>query len=220
MKNILKCWMFVATLLVTACNGDDPDPIQPIAISFSQASITIEEGKTGEVTITSGVAPYAVSPANATVATARVNGNTITITAIAAGSTQIRVVGKDGGSGTVSLTVSADPLKAFKADATLRWELSTQTIKNTDSKHLFYKDLGKLLSSSKSKLGYGDRNGSVFVFVEWEGAVSLGAKQNATLRTESGVVPLSTLDIVQLKDGLIWLIAKEGSKEIRIVQKW
>ena len=116
-----------------------------------------------------------------------------------------------------------DPYQAFKANNTLRFEgAGMATVKNTDAQHLFYSDKGGLFSSTKNKVGYTSRNGSQYYFVEWNGDATLGTKSNPTLRTQSGVVNLQSLQIIQSKGGVLWIVYKQtaSSAEGKVVQKW
>ena len=221
MKNNIKT--LIATLIVCVLiTGCPPGPDGPITPGLSQSSVTIEEGKTAEVTITKGIPPYNVT-VSSSIATATVSDHKITIKAISAGSAKITVQGADLGSSTINLTITADPYKAFKADATLRFEgAGITTVKNIDAKQLFYSDKGGLYASTKNKLGYASVDGSSYYFVEWSGDAGVGNKTNPSLRTQNGEVALQSLQIVKSEGGALWVVYKQNasSAEGRIVQKW
>ncbi|HBG42827.1 MAG TPA: hypothetical protein DDZ96_00715 [Porphyromonadaceae bacterium] len=65
-------------------------------LKFTPAKVEkLEEGKTVEVTVAGGEAPYAAEPKDKTVATATVTDAKITVTGVKAGTTEITVTDKD-----------------------------------------------------------------------------------------------------------------------------
>jgi len=117
----------------------------------------------------------------------------------------------------------SNPLNQFLNDATPRFEgAGNATIKNSDATHLFYADKGNLVASSKNKIGYAARDGLSFYFIEWSGDAGVGVKSDPTFRSQNGAVPLSSLEVVKNKDGVIWIVYQHSatSPEGRIVQKW
>ena len=212
--------------LLSGCSKDEPSqPSTPVALQFSSSLVEVEEGKTTEVSITKGVAPYTLTSSSPSVATATVNGSKIAVQGVKAGTATLTVKGNDGGTGTVNVNVSPppDPYAEFKADASPRFEGGDQpTVKLTDASHLFYVDKGELFSSTKKKIGYATRDGSLHYFIEWEGDASVGVKANPTLRTETAVFLLLNLQVVKSEGGTIWIIARrtETSPEDRIVGKY
>ena len=217
-------WVLAVSLL-TGCTKDKEEPTPPIIPQFSSSSVEVEEGKTVEINVIKGVSPYTVTSSSPTVATATVISNKITVKGIKTGTAILTIKGNDGGTATlnVSVTEPPDPYAAFKADATPRFEGEGHpTVKLTDATHLFYVDKGELFSSTKNKMGYATRDGSIYFFIEWEGDASVGVKANPTLRTETAVFLLLNLQVVKSEGGTIWIIARrtETSPEDRIVGKY
>ena len=212
--------------LVGSCAKDDgkPAPAPPVVPQFSSSSLSVEEGKTAEVLITAGKPPFNVSSSQPSIAEAAlIDGNKFTVAGISAGTAAITVKGDDGGTATLAVSVSADPYKAFKADASPRFEGAGQpAVKLTDAVHLFYSDRGELFSSAKSKAGYSTRDGAAYYFVEWEGDDAVGEKTGASLRTQSGTTALQSLRIIKSEEGAIWIVYKqtESSTEGRAALKW
>ena len=79
-------------------------PVPAFSLSSSSASFTAV-GQTATVTA-SGVAPFAVSGNDKTIATASVSGSTITIDAVSAGTTSVTVTDAYGRTATVSVMVT------------------------------------------------------------------------------------------------------------------
>ena len=70
-------------------------------------AVTVAAGSTASFTVGGGRAPYAVSTANASVAQVAITGNTFTITGVAAGTAQVRVIDADGDAVALAVTVPA-----------------------------------------------------------------------------------------------------------------
>lgn len=100
----------VTTVLVTDKNkltGSLPVRVSKDAVplTFDNASLSLNAGKSGAVTVKSGTSPYTASTANAKVATATVKDNVVTIKAVKAGKTTITVTDKKQAIGTITVTV-------------------------------------------------------------------------------------------------------------------
>ncbi|RNC67042.1 pilus assembly protein N-terminal domain-containing protein [Proteiniphilum sp. X52] len=75
-------------------------------LSFDKTSVEVEANKETVVNITGGTAPYAAETKDATIASATIDGNKITVKGLKAGKTTITVTDKDKKNiGTVSVTV-------------------------------------------------------------------------------------------------------------------
>ncbi len=75
-------------------------------LTFDKSAVEVEASKETVVTITGGTAPYAAEPKDATIASATINSNKITVKGLKAGTTTITVTDKDKkNSGTVNVTV-------------------------------------------------------------------------------------------------------------------
>ena len=105
MKKTMKMFgliMAAMAIILTSCK-EDPDPVAP---SFSPDAVSVIEGSSATVSITAGSAPFTVQISSASVATASVDGRTITVTGVSAGSATINVTGSDGGFATLAVTVT------------------------------------------------------------------------------------------------------------------
>ena len=104
MKSIIKKFgLAVAAMAIifTGCKDDEKPAVIP---TFSPEIVVVQAGNAETASIT-GTAPFEVTSASSSVATASVNGNTVTITGVAAGSTTVTVTGSDGGSAKLGVTV-------------------------------------------------------------------------------------------------------------------
>lgn len=89
-----------ALVLFASCEKDDEKKLK-----FSSSTVTVEVGKTSDVTVSGGAAPYTPKSSADKVASATVSKNTITIKGVAAGNATITITDKDKNTGTVSVTV-------------------------------------------------------------------------------------------------------------------
>lgn len=220
MKNYIIIFLFI--YILTGCSSDDSDKL-PVTPELSSTEITVEEGRTTQVEIIKGEAPFTVQSSDKTIATVSVNGNTITVEGIMKGTVSIKVTGKDQGEAKINVTVKEDRYKDFISDATLRYERAGMAvIKNTDGDYLFYRDRGILFGSEKNKLGYGKRDGSSYFILEWEGDNSIGEKSNPSIRDVLGVTAIDKIEIIKADNGILWIVFKEktDSAESRLVQKF
>jgi hypothetical protein len=208
--------------LCTYCKKNVKIEPEPEAIVVSAESVAVEKGKQTEITISNGKSPFSVSSVNQTVATVSISENKITIIGISEGETKVDITSADNAKKQITVTVSADPYEAFKTDATLRFELNGETIKNRESNLLFIKDAGQFFSSTKSKVGFGKKDGSTLTLIEWNGDNSVGVKNNVSIRTLSGIKDIPYLVILKSQDGLIWVVFKQSESGVteRFVQKW
>ncbi|MDR1169723.1 MAG: hypothetical protein LBK97_02685 [Prevotellaceae bacterium] len=234
MKYIIKIMVLSAVCLFLAgCDKEKNEPDAPAAPkipTLSLTSVTLEEGESQEVSVSNGVAPYSVSISPLGIAGTAINGSRLIITGIVAGNAIATVHGSDGGKTSISITVTekaVDIHSAFKADTTLRIELTNGKVirnipsANEPSPYIFYRDAGnQLFASPKTKIGYAERDASSFFFIEWTGDASAGTKDSPSVRTENGVEPLSSIEIIQVKDRMIWLIWTSGNASGKLVQKW
>ena len=110
----------------------------------------------------------------------------------------------------------------FKADATPRWENGTTVEKNEGSQYTFVIDKGgNLFSSANYKVGRSWTGGDNYEFIEFSGAPVVGKPSGfAVIRKPSGTADLSSLEIVKIEGGKLWIVFKEtaNSAERRIVQ--
>jgi hypothetical protein len=211
-KNLVN---LVILFLLTGCTKD-PIVSEPQPPTLSQTSLSITEWESStEIAISGGVAPYIVQSSDESVAQVNLVSNTkFAIIDLSTGSTTVVVRGEDGGETSLSVSVSADPYRAFKADATTRFEIGGKVY--TEFDRIFVVDKGGiLLESSQQKVGFSARDGSVYVYVGWDDDT-----RNPKLYTEEGVSPLSSLQFVKESEGKTWIIAENGSVEIRICSKF
>ena len=114
-----------------------------------------------------------------------------------------------------------DPYISFKADVTPRWENGATVEKNDGSPFTFFTDNGEnLFSSTKYKIGRISDDYTNYEIIEFSGKAAVGKPNEPIIRKPSGATPLHSLEIVQEKDGTLWLVFKETatSPERRIVQ--
>lgn len=75
-------------------------------LTFDKKTVEVEANKEAVVTVSGGTAPYAAESKDATIASATVNDNKITVKGLKAGTTTITVTDKDKkNSGTITVTV-------------------------------------------------------------------------------------------------------------------
>ncbi|MFV0538102.1 MAG: calycin-like domain-containing protein [Dysgonomonas sp.] len=101
-KKIINLFLvFSLSLFVfTACSDDDNDLV------LEKSEVTVDLGGTTTVKITKGNSGYKVIPADATIATATLDGNVITITGVKAGETTIAVTDNENKSATLKVKVT------------------------------------------------------------------------------------------------------------------
>ena len=98
-------WMIVAMAIVlTGC--DNTEEINPVVPTFSPEIVSVVEGSSATATIVTGTAPFRVQSSSASVATASVDGNTVTITGVEEGTTSVTVTGGDDGSAKLAVVVN------------------------------------------------------------------------------------------------------------------
>ncbi len=74
-------------------------------LNFDKTSVSAAVGKTAEVTISNGTAPYTVTSSDEKVCTATISDKKITITAVKAGTATVTVKDSKGLTGSISVTV-------------------------------------------------------------------------------------------------------------------
>jgi hypothetical protein len=118
-------------------------------------------------------------------------------------------------------TPPEDAYMAFKADATARWENGATVEKNDAGTYTYIIDTGgSLFSSAKYKTGRINADGSDYEFLEFDGTPAAGTPAGAVIRRPSGTTSLSSLEIVKMESGKLWIVFKETatSPERRVVQ--
>ena len=109
MKSIIKKFglaVAAMAIILTGCKDDEKDPVAP---TFDPASASVVAGNTVQVSITGGEAPFELAGGDAGIARTSVSGSTISIEGVAAGSTNVTVIGNDNGRATLSVSVTARP---------------------------------------------------------------------------------------------------------------
>jgi hypothetical protein len=133
-----------------------------------------------------------------------------TLTALSVGNETLTIKGSDRGETQLSVTISPDPDKAFKEDATVRIEVNGN-VSTLD--HTFVVDKGgSLLGSSQVKVG-STLDGNTYTLIGWDPGEG---RRNPKLYTQEVVIPLSNLQMLQEKDGKIWLIGTNPSLTIKV----
>ncbi|MDR0607855.1 MAG: hypothetical protein LBG52_06000 [Candidatus Peribacteria bacterium] len=189
-------------------NETEPEPQQP-QLSCGTTLSLVEGETSAEITISGGVAPYTIQPANETVEVTFTSETKVRLRALLAGNVTLTIKGKDNGETQLVVSVSEDPNKAFKEDATVRVEKNGTVFTPLD--HTFVVDKGGyLLGSSQIKVGC-TLDGNIFNLIGWDPGY-----QNPRLYTQEGMVPLSNLQVLQERDGKIWLIGTTLSLTVKI----
>jgi len=106
----------VMAIIFTGCSKDDEKA--PIYPTFSPDIVSVTEGSSANATILTGVEPFTVNSSSNAIATASVDGKTITITGVSDGAVNITVTGKDGGSSKLAVSVAKKALNAPTLSAT------------------------------------------------------------------------------------------------------
>jgi hypothetical protein len=205
--------LLLFSLAIAGCGKENTAPDErPQTPSLSPSTVTVEEEKAVEVTVSGGKSPYTASISPAGVAALSLSGNKLSVTGVKAGSAVATVKGSDGGSATLQVTVTAkpDPLAAFKADAALRWELPDGTvIRDGNTAFVFIADANKLFSSAQNKWGYASLSGMSFRLIEW------GA--SPAMRTETGTTAVTDFQTVKEESGKVWITFKASGTAHRVV---
>ena len=94
----------VATTVTVGASGPGTE-----LFTTAPAAVTMAAGATATFAVSGGKAPYAVSTGNAGVARIALTDNNFTITAVAQGSAQVRVIDADGTALAIAVTVPAPP---------------------------------------------------------------------------------------------------------------
>ena len=215
----MRKWMITLplfALLVAGCSKDDPAPEPAPALpqtpALSPSSVTVEEAQTVDITVSGGKPPYTVNVAPAGVAEAVMRGAVLAVTGLAPGHAVATVKGSDNGAATLPIAVTAkpDPLAAFKADATPRWELPQgEVVRSDTTAFVFLADAGRLFTSAQHKWGYASLDGEQFRLIEW-GLEPL-------LRTEAGAFEITGFRVVQETAATVWLTFSLSDAEHRVV---
>ena len=207
--------LIAITLLFTGCKPQDSADIAVTGVTISQTTATLN--RNGSIELTATVKPanatnktitWSISDKNrAAVTVTAANKATVSIPATApAGDVIVTVTTKDRGftaNCKITVSIPADPYATFKASVTPRSEGAAIATMQT---HLLCGDKGGLFASTKYKAGFCSRDGSSYYFVEWTGGSTVGVKTNPTLRTQTGVVNLNSLEVIKSESGLLWIV--------------
>ena len=77
----------------------------PDSLEFSNDSVAVAAGTTDTITVDGGEAPFEAVSDDETIATVHVDGDTISITGIAVGTTSVAVTDKNGKNGKIAVAV-------------------------------------------------------------------------------------------------------------------
>ncbi len=84
--------------------------LQWAPLTVSPSSLSLSAGQTGTCTLSGGTGVYTASSGNTGVVTVRLNGSTVSVTGVSAGSATVTYSDNGGDSGTVAVTVvGSDP---------------------------------------------------------------------------------------------------------------
>jgi len=115
MQNIFRVFMLMLVAALAACGGGGEasgvNPNQATLVTTAGSSLILPVGVARDYQINGGVPPYRISNSDQAIAVGQVNGNTLTIGAVAAGSVNISVLDYKGDSVTINVKVgSSTPL--------------------------------------------------------------------------------------------------------------
>ena len=198
--------------LLTGCEKTEKtEENEPQNPQLSHNSLSVAEGETSpEIVISGGVAPYITNSLNEEIVRVNtVSAARFTVTGQSVGNATVLVRGQDEGEVQLAVSVSADPHKAVKADASVRFKVNGQVY--TPVNRIFVVDKGgHLFGSSQVKAGCSTPDGNTFFYIGWDGEY-----RSPKCYTENGVSSLSNLQCLQVKDGKIWLVGG-ANEEIEI----
>lgn len=111
MQYIFRILMLMLVAALAACGGGGEatgvNPNQARLVTTAGTALTLPVGVARDYQISGGMPPYRVSNGNQAIAIGQVNGNTLTIGAVVAGSTNISVLDYSGASVTVGVQVGS-----------------------------------------------------------------------------------------------------------------
>ncbi len=113
--------LMLSGVFFIACDDDDSND----KLTFDKNSVEVVVGEETVVKVRGGVAPYKATPADETVAEAKVDGGNITIKGVKEGKTTVKVTDKNGLESPIAVVVKKDPFEGEKADATVRIKWDT-----------------------------------------------------------------------------------------------
>ncbi len=194
---------------------DDPSALFPTTITASTESVSITGTGTATVTLSSNntEGAYSISSApNSAVATASINGNTITITGVAAGTTSLTVTQAAGsshaaGTKTISITVSA----AQGATSTI----FSLNVTSSSTLSLDYQKSSSIADYATIEGGtatvYNGKNNTAQNMVSGQ-AVNLGGSSSSYLKIElSDGKKLATGDVITITNAGNWKVSSSDS---------
>lgn len=119
-RSVPQALLFGALLFAASCGDSGSDPASaPAGLTVSSTALSLQPGDTARLTLGGGAQPYAVAtPPAAGVATASLAGATLTVAALAQGSTSVTVrdASSPAQSATVQVTVGAPPAISFSGE--------------------------------------------------------------------------------------------------------
>ena len=92
----------VSAMIFTGCD----EKIDLVLPAFAPDIVSISEGSSTTVSITAGKEPFTVQSLSESIATAKVEGKTITVTGVSVGTVNINVSGSDGASAKLAVAVT------------------------------------------------------------------------------------------------------------------
>lgn len=111
MQNIFRILMLMLVTALAACGGGGEatgvNPNQATLVTTAGTALTLPVGVVRDYQISGGIPPYRVSNSNQAIAIGQINGNTLTIGAVVAGSTNVSVLDYSGASVTIGVQVGS-----------------------------------------------------------------------------------------------------------------
>ena len=152
-------------LIFTGCEKKD----DPVVLTFSPDIVSVIEGSSATATILTGKEPFTVQSASEAIATASVDGKTITVTGVSEGNITINVTGGDGSSAKLAVSVAkrAATAPVLNATAVELEEGFTSTVTITGGTAPF------TVSSSDSKIATATVSGTTVTVTGVDGGTAL-----------------------------------------------
>lgn len=110
MRTIKQISLVLAACLAVAFTGCKEEENAATAPELSAQSVEVELEGTATVTITAGTAPFTATSSNTAIATASVNGNTVSVKGIADGTALVTVTGADNASSSFAVAVNGEQI--------------------------------------------------------------------------------------------------------------
>jgi hypothetical protein len=205
MKKIISLLCLVP--LLWSCDKDR-DPV--VDLTVAQTNVELVEGASATLAITLGNGGYKITSSAPNVATATINGNAISITAITHGESTLLLTDKQEKSVSIRVTVTAIAL----TNPTSRFVWGTTEIP-------LLQPNGWKITTAPAYVGLVELASKTSYQLVWDGGYSAGKKTNAKLIIVSNggaeqEVSLTSLEVV-VKDDKYFVLFQNGSSKGELV---